>query len=202
VSPGAPFGRAIEVTGSSTVDTGAELGQSEYQGGTASHLWCVDEDLMMRVWRRLLADRAAVDQLLKDAELVKLRAAANNGLSIPADTNASYLAHALLQSSHNNPLFPLGAPQDRQSGDLVRIAGRIGSHRKTSESWAVRILTDDGSSHLTRFSANAFTHARPTIPRAEVVVLGLVEDAQRLETRGIALAVQRPLGTEQGSRVV
>jgi hypothetical protein len=146
---------------------------------------------MLRIWRRILADQQAVSDLLSDNFLAELREVINKPLQIPADTNASFLARALVECSDTNRLLPLMEDPRLHDGELVRLMGSVSSFRGIPEGWTLRVSTHGGQSHLIRFSKEAFLQTRPRgIHGAEVLILAVVQDARKFELTGVGLLVR------------
>jgi hypothetical protein len=179
-------------SGNSAIDS--EAGQSsETLDGWTEYLYCVDDALMLRVWRRLLADEEIVSSLLSDDHLKELHVAINDRLVVPADTNPSFLARALIGSSDvNRVLSP-----DRNSlrdGEVRRVVGSVSFIRGFADGWTLRIERQHRESMLVRFSKEAFLQSRPLgLRSAEVVVLAVVSDARKTELAGIAIVVRMPV---------
>ena len=192
------FGRSQLVSevgpGSPVIDTPAKLRNESMLDGWTGHLQCVDEALMLRVWRRLLADQAAVSDLRSDGFLSELHRAIDEPQRIPADTNASFLAKALGECSDTNRLLPLVDSPPTRDGELVRVFGSITALRGTAVGCTLRLSAGGSKSFLVRFSRQAFLVDPPhRLHGTEALVLAIVQDARRLELAGVALLVRNHL---------
>jgi hypothetical protein len=164
--------------------------------GWTSHLQCVDEALMLRVWRRMLADEAAVSAVLSDTFLRALHPAVNQRLQVPSDTNPSFLARTLVECSDGNRFLPL-ADSPLHVGQVRRLMGSVSSFRATSEGWTVRVTGSALSSVVVRFNKEAFLSVKPRgMQGTKVLGLGIVDDARTAELSGIALLIQTPVGDD------
>lgn len=176
-------------------DQGADAEDYHLDGWT-SRLLGVDETLMLRVWRRLLADESVVADLLNDDVLRELHDAIRDRLKIPTDTNPSLVARSLLECSDTNPLLPWsGTPL--QDAELVRRRGTVTWFRGVPKGWTLRLKSVQGESLLVRFGKGVFLQNSPRgLYGARVLVLGLVDNANRHEIAGIAVLLQVPATAE------
>lgn len=196
MSSGEPFGESEEIPKEDAcaatqqddrVRQSADFGLNGWTG----HLLAVDEELTIRLWKRLLADADALKSLLTDDFIRSLHDAMQTPLRVSADINASYIAKSLSEISDTSFALPLGLSTSVRNGYPLRVTGSIATFRKVTNGWTMTIGTSPNSA-LIRFRDNVFMHARPRdLIGQDVLILGIVENLHRLELTGIALITRR-----------
>lgn len=157
--------------------------------GWTGDLLAVDEDLTMRLWRRLLADANALQSLRCEPLLKSLAGAMKSPYTIPPDMNASYIARNLVDISDSSSALPFGVSSSMRSGSPIRVKGPVSNFRKVANGWTMTLgRSPEGA--LVRFHENVFIHHRPRgLVGQDVLVLGIIETGRRLELTGIVLLI-------------
>jgi hypothetical protein len=169
---------------------------SSVPGGTLLDGWInrlvgVDDELVLRLWRRLLADSNAVSSFRSDNYLTGLRVAIGSPSTVPSDMNAAFVARSLLDCSENNPFLRIGRSESTMIGDAIRISGVVRSLRKVEDGWTLSISGEQENT-LIRLRSGVFIQKQPRgLTKRNALVLGIVEKVvPRLELTGAALTVR------------